>query len=123
MPKNANSVKFFFLEWIPILVIKTSHSHKAPKPLFNDINLGRSMNELLNAAVELMLLGMGTVFVFLVLLIVATKTMSAVLMRIAVEEESDIKLASAPAVASISHVQDPRFLKAISEAIKQHRAS
>jgi oxaloacetate decarboxylase gamma subunit len=79
------------------------------------------MNELISVAIELMLLGMGTVFVFLVLLIGSTSLMSSVLMRTASEKLPEAKLVHAPVMVNSSPVQDPRLLKAIGEAIRQHR--
>ena len=45
------------------------------------------MSPLLNAGVELMLVGMGTVFFFLTLLVAATRLMSKILSRIAPAEQ------------------------------------
>ncbi len=83
--------------------------------------LGISMGELLNSAVELMLLGMGTVFVFLVVLIFATRGMSAAVALLPIDEPEEPKAAPAPA-AAVSNVNDPRLIKAISAAIKQHQS-
>ena len=79
------------------------------------------MNELLSAAVELMLLGMGTVFVFLVLLIIATKTMSSVLLYMSFDENSGSQSSEGSLDSSAISVQNPRLLKIISEAVKQHQ--
>ncbi len=60
--------------------------------------------DVLSAGVELMLVGMGTVFVFLTLLVVATTAMSAAIQRFL------------PADAA-----SPEELAAITAAVHQHR--
>lgn len=107
MPKNAISVKFFFF------------INECPNA-FSEFS-GKSMNDLISVAVELMLLGMGTVFVFLVLLIGATRLMSVVLIGMASNEKPEEELVPAPVVIDTTSVQAPRLLKAIGDAIKQHR--
>ena len=79
------------------------------------------MTSLLSAAVELMLLGMGTVFVFLVVLIGATRLMSALVL--ATEGPQENVEAGAPRAQSFqgNAAQDARLVQVISEAIKQHR--
>lgn len=81
------------------------------------------MNELMNTAVELMFLGMGTVFVFLVVLILATQGMSSVLMRMAANQKTEVQPSIAPRNRGGAPVKDQALLKAISEAIKQHRSN
>ena len=84
------------------------------------------MNDLLNTAFELMMLGMGTVFVFLVVLIGATKLMSSVVMLMADADDTETTnpaLAPVPVNPATNPAQDPRLMAVISEAIKQHRAS
>ena len=77
------------------------------------------MNNLLNIAVELMLLGMGTVFVFLTVLILATKLMSNLVLRTQPEMQNNGAQTATQAVANPA--QDKRLIKVIEEAIKQHR--
>ena len=78
------------------------------------------MDNLLSQGFELALFGMGTVFVFLTLLVVATKVMSALVLRY----EPVASISSAEAVAQDSSVADPgRLIAIISAAIAQHRAS
>jgi len=77
------------------------------------------MNNLLGIAVELMLLGMGTVFVFLTVLILATRLMSSLVLRVQPELKSQSRQTVAPAVANPA--QDKRLIQIIEEAIKQHR--
>lgn len=64
-------------------------------------------NELLNQGVMLMLVGMGTVFVFLTTLVIATTLMSKIVMR----------MTSAIADGGVSEVK----VAAIAAAIRQHR--
>ncbi len=68
--------------------------------------------------VELMLFGMGTVIVFLGLLVLATTLMSRVLTRYFPEPEpapAPVRVAPAPAAA------DSELVAVISAAIQQHR--
>ena len=81
------------------------------------------MNDLLASGIELMLLGMGSVFVFLVLLIVATSLMSKVVQNFEVEpQEMDIPSGEFSHSAMPSNLDD-KITRIISEAIKQHRSS
>ena len=57
------------------------------------------MSELWADSLALMLLGMGTVFVFLTILVIATTVMSSIVARIPVKEETPIP-SSVPFVAS-----------------------
>ncbi|WP_339485910.1 OadG family protein [Pseudomonas sp. EL_65y_Pfl2_R95] len=71
--------------------------------------------------VELMLFGMGSVFVFLTLLVFSIRIMARLLARFGpVPEPAEVK---AP-VASLSAAQQPpvEVLEAIQAAIHQHRA-
>ena len=78
------------------------------------------MDNLVSQGFELALFGMGTVFVFLALLIVATKVMSALVQRY----EPVASLSSAEAVAQGASMPDSgRLVAIISAAIAQHRAS
>jgi oxaloacetate decarboxylase gamma subunit len=76
------------------------------------------MDNLLAQGVELAIYGMGTVFVFLALLIIATQAMSSLISRLSPEK--------APAAAgaetqSISALDQGRLVAVISAAIAQHR--
>ncbi|MEH6588717.1 MAG: OadG family protein [Halioglobus sp.] len=74
--------------------------------------------------VELMLFGMGTVVVFLMLLILATNLMSLILQRFFPEPEVPaISPALAPAPAPTPRAIDQtRLLAVITAAIHRHRA-
>ena len=69
------------------------------------------VESLLGQGVDLMLIGMGTVFVFLTLLVFATKAMSAVAQR--------LQPASIPLPPQ--QEQDEQVVAAIAGAIAQHR--
>ena len=74
-------------------------------------------SELLLEGVELMLFGLGSVFVFLILLIACIRLMSVVIARF--DSAPTAQLASSePAVAEV----DADVIKAIQTAIHQHRA-
>ncbi|HKM37574.1 MAG TPA: OadG family transporter subunit [Thiopseudomonas sp.] len=80
--------------------------------------------QLLLEGVELMLFGMGLVFLFLVLLIFCIKAMSFILERIAPEDTHAATATAVATPASAMSVQavDADTLQAIQIAIKQHRA-
>lgn len=68
--------------------------------------------------IELMLYGMGTVFTFLVLLIIATTLMSALLLRYA----KPMSISNAPAGKPVAGPNDDRLVAVISAAIHQYRS-
>lgn len=72
---------------------------------------------MINEGLNLMLYGMGTVFVFLTLLIFCTMAMSALLSR---HSADDVVSASAPARPE-PVVADKRLIAIIESAIAQHR--
>jgi oxaloacetate decarboxylase gamma subunit len=77
---------------------------------------------LISQGLDLMLYGMGTVFIFLTLLVGLTALMSRSVMRFSREEPA------AAEVSSINHqihdsVVDKRIVKVIQAAIDQHRGS
>jgi oxaloacetate decarboxylase gamma subunit len=69
---------------------------------------------------ELMIFGMGVVFVFLTMLVFVTDIMSKLVNKIAPVQE----VAPAPARASAPQQGgvDPQLLKVLSAAVKEHRA-
>lgn len=71
-----------------------------------------------------MLFGMGTVFVFLTVLVFATTLMSKVVNQLAPEEvqEADGALPNDTALQSAHSNINPRTLEAIKLAIKAHRS-
>lgn len=80
------------------------------------------MNNLINDGLGLMLLGMGFVFLFLCVLIVATTFMSKLIARYFPEALPVAKKAAQPASApSGVNGTDPKVAAAITAAIHQHR--
>ena len=82
-------------------------------------NIAAMSASIVEQGVELMLFGMGTVIVFLGLLVLATLLMSRVLARYFPEPEP----APAPVrVATASAAVDSELIAVISAAIQQHRS-
>ncbi|MDM1707958.1 OadG family protein [Thiopseudomonas alkaliphila] len=79
-----------------------------------------SPHNLLLEGVELMLFGMGFVFVFLILLIGCIKVLSAVLERFT--PPATPTPVATPNSIILSDQPEPAVLQAIELAIKQHRA-
>lgn len=77
-------------------------------------------SQLLSEGVELMLYGMGSVFVFLTLLILSIHMMARLLGRIAPPVASAAVTPATPAVQAQG--PEPDVLAAIQAAISQHRA-
>ena len=80
------------------------------------------MNELILDGFGLLVLGMGFVFLFLVLLIFATGFMSSLLIKYFPEVAPVVKK-SVQSVAVKNPMQDAQLTAVISAAIHQHRAS
>ncbi|HTN33483.1 MAG TPA: OadG family transporter subunit [Marinobacter sp.] len=78
------------------------------------------MNELMSQAVELMIAGMGFVFVFLIVLVFATSFMSKFITRFAPEPVTPVKTPRARLKAPMS--VDPDTAEAIKKAIAQFRS-
>jgi len=78
-------------------------------------------SQLLLEGVELMLFGMGSVFLFLVLLILAIHLMARLLARFAPVALKPDASAVVPA-KTLAHQPDADVLAAIQSAIHQHRA-
>jgi len=75
---------------------------------------------LIDQGLNLMLYGMGTVFVFLTILVFATKTMSALVSKFSPEQEQTLGAATPPQVTS-SAPPSPQVLEAIKQAITSHK--
>jgi len=71
------------------------------------------MNELVSSGIELMLIGMGMVFAFLAMLIVAIKTMSSLVLRFFPEMPGGH--------SGTHHGDDLGTIAAISAAVHQYR--
>jgi|TARA_Y100000310_G_C20636522_1_gene791474 oxaloacetate decarboxylase gamma subunit len=81
-----------------------------------------AMNNLINDGFGLMLLGMGFVFVFLCLLIIATGLMSKLINQYFPEATPVAKKPSvAPTTSNSASATDPKITAAITAAIHQHR--
>ncbi|MBO6850887.1 MAG: OadG family protein [Marinobacter sp.] len=78
------------------------------------------MNELMSQAVDLMIAGMGFVFVFLIILVFATGAMSKFITRFAPEPATPAKTPRAKPKAPTS--VDPDTAEAIKKAIAQFRS-
>ena len=76
---------------------------------------------LVNQGIDLMLYGMGTVFVFLVLLIIVTALMSSLVNRISPEEQPAVSPAALIPANNTQAQVEPRIVKVIEAAIRQHR--
>lgn len=79
------------------------------------------MNELLAQAFELMAAGMGFVFVFLALLILATTFMSRIITKYVPEPAAPAPAPKAPVVPAQVQV-DAQLLAVIAAAVKEHRS-
>ena len=80
-----------------------------------------NMSPLFSQALDLVFYGMGTVFVFLSVLVLMTMVMSALLSN---KESSNGRLASQGIGAgSEGQSVDPKLIAAISAAVKRHRHS
>ena len=73
---------------------------------------------LVSQGLELMVFGMGVVFVFLTMLVFVTTAMSKLVNKIAPEKE----VAATPAPVAPSQGADPQLLKVLAAAVKEHRA-
>jgi len=79
-------------------------------------------SELLLEGVELMLFGMGFVFVFLVLLVGVVSLMSRLVATFAPPTPISVVSSPMPSAKPASHEPDAETLAAIQSAIVQHRA-
>lgn len=79
-------------------------------------------SELLLEGVELMLFGMGFVFVFLVLLVGVVSLMSLLIATFAPPAAAPAASSPLSSAKSASHEPDAETLAAIQSAIAQHRA-
>ena len=72
-------------------------------------------SQLISQGLDLMLYGMGTVFIFLTVLVAITTIMSTAVNKIAPEQVEDSKIKAPQAQV------ETRIVKAIQAAINQHR--
>jgi oxaloacetate decarboxylase gamma subunit len=72
------------------------------------------MNEMMSSGIELMLMGMGSVFLFLALLVFAIKTMAAIIARYFPDPTIELAMPKKDT--------DPLVIAAISAAVHQYRS-
>lgn len=87
--------------------------------LIKQVGRDHMADSILQQGFDLMLFGMGTVMVFLALLVVAMQVMSSVITKFQPAPTVSEKQAPAPVQASAS--VDPQIFKAIQAALDQHR--
>ncbi len=78
------------------------------------------MNTLMAQGLELMLVGMGVVFSFLIILVAVTSLMSVLVKRFG-QAPAVIPAPATP--ASAGDLPSPAVIKAIEKAVRQHRQS
>jgi len=78
---------------------------------------------LIDQGISLMLYGMGTVFVFLTILVFATSVMSKLVNKLAPEKavEPSASTKPMPAAQNMANTPSPQVLEAIKQAITAHR--
>jgi oxaloacetate decarboxylase gamma subunit len=79
------------------------------------------LTDMLMSGLELMVLGMGIVFVFLTMLVVVMQGMSWVAARL--QPEAPGERQPAPVHVTAGHAADPRLIAAISVAVSRYRKS
>lgn len=77
---------------------------------------------IISHGIDLMLYGMGTVFVFLTVLVGSTSLMSTIVGKY-FPEVVETEVVKRPPITNSSHGVDSRTLSIIQEAIIQHRAT
>ncbi|MEQ3722856.1 OadG family transporter subunit [Alcanivorax sp.] len=78
------------------------------------------MNAMMAQGVELMLVGMGVVFVFLIVLVAVTTAMSALVRKFGREPQAST---AQPVPSLPQDLPPPAIIKAIEKAVQQHRQS
>lgn len=79
------------------------------------------MDALMSQGLELMLVGMGVVFAFLIVLVGITTMMSALVQRFGEEPAAPVATPAATPVAAASDIPSAAVIKAIEKAVRQHR--
>lgn len=80
------------------------------------------MDEVMQGALDLMLVGMGFVFSFLIILVFVTMLMSRIAGRIAPPEPARPTGGGSGGQGSADPMKDPKLKAVISEAVARHRA-
>lgn len=78
-------------------------------------------DSILQEGIDLMLFGMGTVFLFLTLLVIATAIMSAIIRRYFPDAVLLQKMVPSAPESSTTPANDPKLIAIIQAAIDQHR--
>ena len=81
------------------------------------------MDPLMSQGLELMLVGMGVVFVFLIVLVGITTLMSALVQRFGQAPVAQVAASAATPLSTASEMPSAAVIKAIEEAVRQHRQS
>jgi len=81
------------------------------------------MDPLMSQGIELMVVGMGVVFVFLVVLVGITTLMSALVQRFGQAPATPAAVPGASQTRSAPDVPSAAVIKAIEKAVHQHRQS
>lgn len=81
------------------------------------------MDPLMSQGLELMLVGMGVVFVFLIVLVGVTTLMSALLQRFGNEPVAVVVTPAPVTRTAASDIPSAAVIKAIEQAVRQHRQS
>lgn len=81
------------------------------------------MDPLMSQGLELMLVGMGVVFVFLVVLVVITTLMSALVQRFGQTSTPTVAVPAAAPESAAADVPSAAVIKAIEKAVHLHRQS
>ncbi|MZR64006.1 OadG family protein [Alcanivorax sp. DP30] len=81
------------------------------------------MDPLMSQGLELMLVGMGVVFVFLIVLVGITTLMSALVQRFGQAPIVPAVVPAATPASAASDVPPAAVIKAIEKAVRQHRQS
>ncbi len=76
---------------------------------------------LIDQGINLMLFGMGTVFIFLTILVFATTLMSKVVNKLAPETEPETIVTSPSVTTTNAQPVNPNIVNAIQKAIAAHR--
>jgi len=76
--------------------------------------------DIIQQGMDLMLFGMGAVFIFLALLVAATTAMSNTVQRL-IPASADAPMSPPQAIVSTA-VNDPKLVAIIEDAVRQHRA-
>ncbi|KZX69001.1 oxaloacetate decarboxylase [Alcanivorax sp. HI0033] len=79
------------------------------------------MNTLMAQGLELMLIGMGVVFSFLIILVAVTSLMSLLVKRFG--QAPAVSPAATTTAAPAGDMPSPAVIKAIEKAVRQHRQS